>query len=289
MASSEILITESRPSEVLAKLHESAHGEREYLFAAREADPADLVLVAWDQEEAVGYIAATDNREDGMLVWEHLVVPSHRGEGLGERLLLEAVRRTVPGAIVEVDPFGELDVERVADYYQGVGFSHHASDGRIWATAFDIIRATAPTPADSEQTETVRTLLERKAPGVVTIQPNSTVADAVELLNEHRIGAVIVSTDGSRIEGILSERDIMVGLGRVGTNLLATSVGEHTTSDVLTCTVNDSIASAMQSMNQLRVRHLPVTETGRLVGIVSVGDLVNFRLASVTGEPSAKS
>lgn len=277
----EIVVTESRPSEVLARLHESAHGEREYLFAARDADAADLVLVAWEAGEAVGYIATTDQRENGLLIWEHLVVPSHRGRGLGERLLIESVRRALPGAIVEVDPLGELDVDRVADYYQRLGFTREASNGRIWATAWDIIRSNALELVESELSDPVRNLLEGKAPGVVTVSPDSLIREAIHALNVHRIGAVVVSSDGSRVEGILSERDIMIGLDTLGADFLDQSVGAHTTSDVLTCTTTHSIASAMRSMTELRVRHLPVTETGRLVGIVSVGDLVNYRLSKV--------
>ncbi len=277
----EIVVTESRPSEVLARLHESAHGEREYLFAARDADAADLVLVAWEAGEAVGYIATTDQRENGLLIWEHLVVPSHRGRGLGERLLIESVRRALPGAIVEVDPLGELDVDRVADYYQRLGFTREASNGRIWATAWDIIRSNALELVESELSDPVRNLLEGKAPGVVTVAPDSLIRQAIHALNVHRIGAVVVSSDGSRVEGILSERDIMIGLDTLGADFLDQTVGAHTTSDVLTCTTTHSIASAMRSMTELRVRHLPVTETGRLVGIVSVGDLVNYRLSKV--------
>ncbi len=277
----EIVVTESRPSEVLSRLHESARGEREYLFAARDADAADLVLVAWEAGEAVGYIATTDQRENGLLIWEHLVVPSHRGRGLGERLLIESVRRALPGAIVEVDPLGELDVDRVADYYQRLGFTREASNGRIWATALDIIRSNALELVESELSDPVRNLLEGKPPGVVTVAPESLIRQAIHALNVHRIGAVVVSSDGSRVEGILSERDIMIGLDTLGADFLDHAVSAHTTSDVLTCTTTHSIASAMRSMTELRVRHLPVTETGRLVGIVSVGDLVNYRLAKV--------
>ena len=275
------IITESRPSEVLASLHQSAEAEREYLFAARDADPADLVLVAWDGDVAVGYIATTDHRHDGLLIWEHLVVPDHRGQGLGRRLLFEAVRRAVPGAVVEIDPLGELDSQRVVDYYRDLGFTFDAGDARIWATAAGVMQALgARLPADEDR-NTVQQLLDRKSPGVVTVRPDATVGVAVAELNAHRIGALVVSTDGSRVEGILSERDILQGLDEHGPGLLELSVGDLTTTDVLTCTTADSIVSAMDAMTRLRVRHLPVTQTGRLVGIISVGDLVSYRLEAV--------
>ncbi len=275
------IVTESRPSDVLASLHESAEPEREYLFAARDADPADLVLVAWQDDVAVGYIATTDQRHDGLLIWEHLVVPAHRGRGLGGRLLLEAVRRTVPGAVVEVDPLGELDRQRVIDYYRQLGFSYQAAAGRIWATAAGVMRALDARQPEAEGRSSVQMLLDRKSPGVITVEPGVTVRAAVSVLNAHHIGAVVVSSDGSRVEGILSERDVLRGIDDHSEGFLDMSIGEVTTTDVLTCTTSDSIRSAMDSMTRLRVRHLPVTQTGRLTGIISVGDLVSYRLDAV--------
>jgi CBS domain-containing protein len=278
----DVTITESRPSEALSALHESAHAEREYLFAARDAEPDDLILVAWHAAEAVGYIAVTDQRSEGLLVWEHLVVPSHRTRGLGERLLMEAVRRTVPGAIVQIDPLSELDLDRVADYYRRLGFTRDSARGGIWATANDLMRAAARRHGTGAETQTpVSAILETKAPGVVTIEPDALVREAVRLLNEHRIGAAVVSSDGSRVEGIFSERDILVGIGSHDANFLDQPISAATTTDVVTCTSHDPIAVVMETMTNRRVRHMPVTATGRLVGIVSIGDLVHYRLKEV--------
>ena len=284
-----VIVTESRPGDVLASLHESAEAEREYMFAARDADPADLVLVAWHDDVAVGYIATTDNRQDGLLIWEHLVVPAHRTQGLGERLLFEAVRRTVPGAIVEVDPLGELDAERLADYYQRLGFSHETSGGRIWGTAASVMRAIDARLPAPEDRAAIQLLLDRKPAGVVTIDPNATVRDAISLLNANRIGAVVVTSDGSRVEGIVSERDIMSGLGEADAAFLDQPISAATTTDVLTCTTSDPIVSAMDAMTRRRIRHLPITQTGRLVGIISVGDVVSFRLDAVEAAPTVSS
>ncbi|MGF1598658.1 MAG: GNAT family N-acetyltransferase [Acidimicrobiales bacterium] len=272
----DVIITESRPSDVLAALHESAEAEREYLFAARDAEPGDLILVAWVDNTAVGYIAATDEREDGLLVWEHLVVPAHRSRGLGERLLVEAVRRAVPGAVVQIDPLAELDLDRVVDYYQRLGFRRDSARGGIWATAVDVIRAARRTGADSD--DTVGALTSDRDAGVVTIEPSATVRQAVAELNRHRIGALVASSDGARVEGILSERDILVGIDTEGAAFLDGKVGDVTTTDVVTCTSGDSIATVMDLMTTCRVRHLPIVETGRLTGIVSLGDIILHQL-----------
>lgn len=284
-----LIITESRPTDILAALHESASGEREYLFAARDAEPEDLVLVAWeggpDNPIAVGYIAATDNREDGLAIWEHLVVPSHRTRGLGRRLLGDLARRALPGAVVVIDPIGDYDPDRLRDYYGGLGFTREDAHGRIWATVTDVIRATpVAEPSGSERSVTVATLLDRKARPVVTVAPGATVTEAIDLLNRHRIGALVVSRDGKRIEGILSDRDILTGLGQHGPGLLERTIDAVTTSDVVTCVSDDTIATAMEAMTRRRVRHLPVTQTGQLAGIISLGDLVSFRLDRVGGD-----
>ena len=149
----------------------------------------------------------------------------------------------------------------------------------------DVIRATPMAePEGSEQSVTVSTLLDRKARPVVSVEPGATVTEAIELLNRHRIGALVVTRDGNRIEGILSERDILAGLGRQGADFLGRTIDDVTTSDVVTCVADDTIASAMAAMTRRRVRHLPVTQTGQLVGIISLGDLVSFRLDRV-GDP----
>lgn len=282
----DITITESRPNDVLAALHESAEAEREYLFAAREALPDDLILVAWKGSDAVGYIATSDERDRGLLIWEHVVVPAHRAQGIGERLLVEAARRTLPGAIIVVDPMAELDMDRIVDYYSRLGFTHPADDG-LWATATDVMRASRirQSSAQHESSTPISVILDGKAPGVVTVDPQSLVSDAVNVMNEHQIGALVVSSDGSRVEGILSERDILMGLGSFGGELLNQSVNAMCTTDVVTSTVQDSVADVMDLMTNRRIRHMPITSTGRLAGIVSIGDLVLHRLYAIEGGP----
>jgi CBS domain-containing protein/GNAT superfamily N-acetyltransferase len=280
-----ITITESRPNDVLAALHSSAEAEREYLFAAREAQPDDLILVAWKDGDAVGYIATSDERDQGLLVWEHVVVPAHRGQGIGQRLLVEAARRTLPGAIIVIDPMAELDAERVSDYYSRLGFARPA-DGGLWATATDVIRATRKRQAAQGETATpVSVIVNGKPPGVVTIAPDKPVREAVATMSNERVGAIVVSRDGSRVEGILSERDVLVSLDQLGAELLDKPVADVCTTDVVTATAYDSVADVMELMTNQRIRHLPVTSTGRLIGIVSVGDLVLHRLYLLEGTP----
>jgi len=276
-----VVITESRPNEVLEALHQSAHAEREYLFAARDPELGDLVLVAWLGSQAVGYIAVTDEREQGLLIWEHVVVPLYRRRGIGEMLLVEAVRRAVPGAMVYVDPLAELDLDRTEDYYRQLGFARSATKGGIRATAVDVLRASRRKSTADESSISLQSILDSKAPGVITINPADSVRDAVALLHQHRIGALVASSDGSRIEGILSERDVMVGLAQHGADVLDRPVSEAHTSDVITCTASDSVATAMDLMTLCKVRHLPVTDTGQLVGLVSLGDIVVSRLRTM--------
>ena len=272
-----IAYTESRPSDVLANLHASADAEREYLFAYQDAGNNDLILVAWYAGRAIGYLAASDERvgdSGDMLIWEHVVAPEFRQQGIGRRLLLEAAKRTDPSSRLCIDPMHELDEQRVADYYLKLGFEVGADDCVV-ATAAELIAGLGHRREDAT---TVAELLGDKAGAVVTVEPSTTVAEALHLLNERQIGAVVVSTDGKRIEGIISERGFLMGIDDHGADFLSQTVGECTTTDVMTVTTSDVLSDVMETMTDGRHRHLPVTEAGSLVGIVSVGDLVRFRL-----------
>lgn len=279
-----LTITESRPGEVLAALHESADPEREYLFAAREAGPDDLILVAWSGSEALGYLAASEETDGGLLVWEHVVVPARRGQGIGQRLLIEAARRTRPNAIIVIDPMAELDQDRIADYYRGLGFNRPDGEG-LWAAAADLVLAIRHRQGAAEETATpISAIVDGKPPGVFTISPDAPVREAVSAMSDHQVGALVVSTDGSRVEGILAERDVVVALDRLGQSLLDSPVGGVCTADVFTVTVTDSVADVMDLMTNRKIRHLPITSAGRLSGIVSLGDLVNHRLIAIDNE-----
>lgn len=133
----------------------------------------------------------------------------------------------------------------------------------------------------------VHTMLARKGSTVTTIKPNDTVGTAVRLLKENRIGALVVSADGARVDGILSERDIVRALDERGSGLLETPVSGLMTSIVKTCAPADGIEALMTEMTRSRIRHLPVVEDGRLSGIISIGDVVKARVEELEAEASA--
>jgi CBS domain-containing protein len=130
----------------------------------------------------------------------------------------------------------------------------------------------------------VHAILRNKGKSVVTIHPDASVERAVAVLRLRGIGALIVSDDGETVAGILSERDIVEALGRYGVELLTVNVSEVMTCPVVTCEPNDSVAELMAEMTSRRIRHFPVVEGGRLIGIVSIGDLVKSRLDEIEYE-----
>jgi CBS domain-containing protein len=134
----------------------------------------------------------------------------------------------------------------------------------------------------------VEQILRNKGEWVATMQPAATVADAVDLLKRAPIGAVVVSEDGSSIDGMLSERDIVLALADHGDDLLSSRVGEIMSRAVITCSPSDDVGALMAEMTNRRVRHFPVVDgSGRLCGIVSIGDLVKSRLDEVEFEASS--
>lgn len=123
---------------------------------------------------------------------------------------------------------------------------------------------------------------------IVTIQPDTTMADAARLLAEKRIGAVVVSTDGKRPEGILSERDIVRQLGEHGAEILSYPVSEFMTRSVQTCTTGDDALTILERMTEGRFRHMPVVdEQGEMLGVISIGDAVSGRLKELAAEKEA--
>ena len=129
----------------------------------------------------------------------------------------------------------------------------------------------------------VRTILDTKGRHVVTIRPDASVSTAVHRLVLERIGALVVSEDGHKVAGIISERDIIQSLAKSGPDLLTGGrrVAELMEHNVITCTPDDTVQQVMAEMTRRRVRHLPVIEGGGLVGIISIGDVVKSRLEEV--------
>jgi CBS domain-containing protein len=132
----------------------------------------------------------------------------------------------------------------------------------------------------------VENILQIKGRDVVTITSGQTIAEAVELLNTHRIGALVV-LEGSRVVGILSERDVVRHLGNDWAGLASRAVADMMGSDPVTVTPQSSVAEVMETMTNRRVRHLPVLDRGELVGIVSIGDVVKRKIEEAEFETSA--
>lgn len=122
----------------------------------------------------------------------------------------------------------------------------------------------------------------------MTIRPDASLADAARLLAERRIGAVVVSGDGSAPDGILSERDIVRALADGGAGVLDETVGARMTRPVKTCRTGDSIRDVLERMTEGRFRHLPVVDDGgAMVGLVSIGDAVSARLRQLQNDREA--
>jgi CBS domain-containing protein len=134
---------------------------------------------------------------------------------------------------------------------------------------------------------TVKAILSRKGNDVLTIDPNATLAAAIKLLADRKIGAVVITGADRQVIGILSERDIVRAFAASGPAALDEQVGQVMTRKVMTCDEAETVASLMERMTQGKFRHLPVVEDGRLAGIVSIGDVVKHRLAEMENESSA--
>ena len=130
----------------------------------------------------------------------------------------------------------------------------------------------------------VRAILEDKGDEVAVIDPTATVGSAVAALARHGIGALVVSFDGERVVGMLSERDIVRGLASAGAAALSWEVGELMTADVHTTELSVTVAELMAQMTTRRIRHLPVVVEDRLAGIVSIGDVVKRRVRELETE-----
>ena len=133
---------------------------------------------------------------------------------------------------------------------------------------------------------TIAAILESKGSEVVSIAAGARTSEALALLAARKIGAVPVLRDG-RVVGILSERDVIEGLGREGAAILDQPIDAVMSSPVITVTPEVSVLSALAMMTQRRVRHLPVVEKDRLIGIVSIGDLVKMRIDRIEQEARA--
>jgi CBS domain-containing protein len=130
----------------------------------------------------------------------------------------------------------------------------------------------------------IASVLRAKGTFVDTIEPDRTVADLLDELGRHNVGALVVTADGLAIDGVVSERDVARHMSREGSQLLERPVSAIMTQNVRTCTSNDSVEDVMRVMTRERIRHVPVVDQGKLVGIVSIGDVVKNRVDELEGE-----
>lgn len=127
-------------------------------------------------------------------------------------------------------------------------------------------------------------MLRTKPAGVVTIRSSETVQRLLDALDEHGVGALVVSDDGKTVSGIVSERDVVRHLKRSGAAILTGPVSEIMTVQVITCEPADEVEGLAQIMTQQRIRHVPVTVGGDLSAIVSIGDVVKYRISALQSE-----
>ena len=133
----------------------------------------------------------------------------------------------------------------------------------------------------------VEKILREKGTDVVTVKPLTKIFDIVGTLADKKIGGVVISEDGSKVAGFLSERDIVRGLKRHGLSLLDKAAKDLMTSQVRTCTPSDTVSHLMALMTEHRIRHVPVVVEGKLCGLLSIGDIVKSRLGEIESEASA--
>ena len=133
---------------------------------------------------------------------------------------------------------------------------------------------------------TVRAILDYKGHQIQSVEPEAKLSAAVKVLGERKIGAVLVMSKG-RIEGILSERDIVRVLAERGASVLDEPVSAVMTRKVVSCRQNDTVAAIMEMMTTGKFRHLPVVEEGRVVGLISIGDIVKWRVHEYETEQEA--
>ncbi|HEX4790715.1 MAG TPA: CBS domain-containing protein [Actinospica sp.] len=130
----------------------------------------------------------------------------------------------------------------------------------------------------------VKDVLKSKGSGVVTVRPEAGCRELLETLAEHNIGAVVVSADGVTVAGIVSERDVVRHLHDRGDAVLDGPVADIAVWQVSTCGPDDAVDELRETMTQRRIRHLPVVEAGRLIGIVSIGDVVKSTISQLEFE-----
>lgn len=133
----------------------------------------------------------------------------------------------------------------------------------------------------------IKTILSEKGGDIVSVDGSTRIEEVTQVLKTHRIGAVLVIEGDGTIDGVLSERDIVRGLAEQGAGVLQLEAKALMTSDVITCAPEQDLRGAMEIMTTKRIRHLPIVENGKLIGLVSIGDLVKYRISEAEQEAEA--
>ena len=132
----------------------------------------------------------------------------------------------------------------------------------------------------------VATILKRKGSGVFTTTSDKSLLDIAKLLQQHGIGCIVIVSDG-KIAGIVSERDLLRAIGQAGPKVLDQRVSDFMTKTVITAREADTVDRLMAEMTKRRFRHMPVVEKSRLIGLVSIGDLVKIQISEIELEAAA--
>ena len=133
----------------------------------------------------------------------------------------------------------------------------------------------------------VAAILKLKGRAVVTTTPDKSLLEVAKMLEEHGIGCIVIEGDDGKVAGIVSERDLVRAIGQSGTMVLKEPVSDYMTKTVVTAREADTIDRLMSEMSSHRFRHMPVVERGRLIGLVSIGDVVKMRIAEAEMEAAA--
>lgn len=131
---------------------------------------------------------------------------------------------------------------------------------------------------------TVSVILSRKSGDIITLSPEATLGDAVASLARARIGAIVIVDPAMAVEGIISERDVVRLIGERGVDVLSEPLAGVMTRSVVTCTPDETVPQIMERMTRGRFRHVPVVTGEKLVGIISIGDVVKFRVEEMERE-----
>lgn len=131
---------------------------------------------------------------------------------------------------------------------------------------------------------TVAAILSDKGRDIISAQPESKLSEICEILATKKIGAIMLIGADDKIAGIISERDVVRAVARGGAAALDSSVSEHMTKSVISCSEQETIIEVMERMTRGRFRHVPVVQDGNLIGVISIGDVVKYRIAQAERE-----